>query len=381
MQIITTSDKTSFAYFTLVNRIPTIIENIINEYSLDSSSNLGLFLKSIPNEKLSPIDNTNNCSVERKNYIDKINNKLTDYCWEDAPFFYLENYLYHKLFELANKDGIANDYFSFIKNKAVTDNIENMVNQYSIYCNLLNKPQSDQISSLLELNLLGNKADLSQNSETYNHKISNNKILINDSPLIFEQLENLNRVDIILDNSGEELFSDLILAHWLLTHNSTSKVFLHFKNIPYFVSDALISDFNFLINSLKSNDFLKKFALDIDRFINGKQIILTNNEFWSSAEIFKNMPDQLKSELSKSDLLVFKGDLNYRKLVDDRMWESTVITKNLINYLPVNSLILRVLKSEVVVGLKDKDIPSKTDNSWKYNGEYSIIEFIEKSIR
>ncbi|WP_068472068.1 damage-control phosphatase ARMT1 family protein [Saccharicrinis aurantiacus] len=376
--LISTNNKLSFAHFTLVNRIPQIVEQVINYYDLPSNSALGLFIKSISNGPIVPIESYNSCPNQRSIYIGAINEELSanNYSWDNAPFLFLENYLYHKLAELAFKDEIKGDYFANTKNAAVDNSMPTMLATYSEYNNICKLPKLKSLPLLLQLNLMGNKADLSQSTDTYSQK-QQHHILINKSQNIVDQLPNLKQVDIILDNSGEELFADLLLAHCLLTTANTKKVVLHFKTMPYFVSDAQISDYDYLINSLKRNSGLSQFASEIEMLVNNNKLILTNDEFWSSGLLFREMPKALSQELSKSDLLVFKGDLNYRKLVDDRMWDCLTPTDDLINYLPTDALILRVLKSEVIVGLKEKDIPSKEDNQWKYNGEYSIIDFVK----
>ena len=383
MKIISTALKSSFAYFTLVNRIPKIISDLIKHYQLSEDSGLAELLKSIPHEKLTPVGDYPDCPSQRKIYFEEINDEIqkSGYRWDNCPFFLLENYLYHKICELLRKEGIAEDHFSSIKNSAADDAVDNLIATYHQYGELLQEDKKRQIQHLLKLNLLGNKADLSQSKATYSQSTRNNKILIDHTERIIPHLDTLTRVDIILDNAGVELFADLILAHWLIKSTPATEVVLHFKTMPYFVSDALISDFDYLIQLLKANDSLRSFAVDIESLLDQGQLKLAENEFWSSANIFRNLPDKLRDELSNSDLLVFKGDLNYRKLVEDRMWDVQTETEKIINYLPANSLILRVLKSEVIIGLGEDNIPSKTDNSWRYNGNFSMIGFVERGVR
>jgi len=49
--------------------------------------------------------------------------------------------------------------------------------------------------------------------------------------------------DIILDNAGYELFTDLCLADYLITFKFVNIVRFHGKAIPWFVSDVTNQDF------------------------------------------------------------------------------------------------------------------------------------------
>ncbi|KPJ14847.1 UPF0364 protein C6orf211-like [Papilio machaon] len=49
--------------------------------------------------------------------------------------------------------------------------------------------------------------------------------------------------DIVCDNSGYELFSDLCFAHFLISQEIVKKVRFHVKKIPWFVSDVTPVDF------------------------------------------------------------------------------------------------------------------------------------------
>lgn len=53
------------------------------------------------------------------------------------------------------------------------------------------------------------------------------------------------------------------------------------------------------------------------------KIAYTSHDFWTYPHAFCDMKEaapDLYEELAKSNLLIFKGDLNYRKLVGDRYW-------------------------------------------------------------
>lgn len=88
---------------------------------------------------------------------------------------------------------------------------------------------------------------------------------------------------------------------------------------------------------------------------------------------------ELYSKLSSAILVIFKGDLNYRKLLGDINWiHSTDLLTSLRDFNPTNLVTLRTLKADVVVGL-DNDTINKLntkDKNWMVTGQYGVIHSI-----
>jgi Damage-control phosphatase ARMT1-like domain len=73
---------------------------------------------------------------------------------------------------------------------------------------------------------------------------------------------------------------------------------------------------------------------------------------------------------------VFKGDLNYRRLVGDLHWPPTVPFGETVAHFPAPVVALRTLKSDVAVGL-DPDAVSRLDAEapdWRVSGRYGLIQ-------
>jgi hypothetical protein len=89
------------------------------------------------------------------------------------------------------------------------------------------------------------------------------------------------------------------------------------------------------------------------------------------------MPDGLREELSNADLVISKGDANYRRLLGDRHWPYTANFEDIVNYFPTSLLVLRTLKSELVVGLDDGQAQgiSNEDENWLINGRWGIVQY------
>jgi damage-control phosphatase, subfamily III len=183
-------------------------------------------------------------------------------------------------------------------------------------------------------------------------KAAEKNILVNDLPKAYDVLNKARhqgkaerRVDIVLDNAGFELFVDLILAGYLLSSGLATIVVLHPKSIPWFVSDVLPSDFAALLNALASPKRFYETPSEEEEhqqqkpvplsesdegqlaflfqqwsglYANG-HVILRPNRFWTHPGSYWRLPQDkdLFEDLKTSELVIFKGDLNYRKLTGD----------------------------------------------------------------
>lgn len=89
----------------------------------------------------------------------------------------------------------------------------------------------------------------------------------------------------------------------------------------------------------------------------------------------------LFQQLQCSSLIIFKGDLNYRKLLGDFNWDFTdSFQKCLRGFNPANLCSLRTVKGDLICGLKpgvaDQLTAQKSD--WMFTGEYGIVQFSEQ---
>jgi uncharacterized protein with ATP-grasp and redox domains len=228
----------------------------------------------------------------------------------------------------------------------------------------LAKAEEAVFADMCEICLWGNATDLSlltnlshddlqklQGSQA--RKASQDKILANDLSKAFKVLyaaqksgKTERRVDFILDNAGFELFVDLILAGYLLSVGLATTVVLHPKTMPWFVSDVVPKDFSDLLSALadpksfyetptdeekddgKSPTPLSEKEVDELKFLFDRwahfhaegKLVIRPNTFWTEGGSFWRLPGtakELHEDLKESELCVFKGDLNYRKLTAD----------------------------------------------------------------
>lgn len=194
------------------------------------------------------------------------------------------------------------------------------------------------------------------------------------------------RLDVILDNAGFEVFSDLCLVDFVLSSKLVDVVHLHGKCFPWFVSDVTSSDFDHTLEQLLASEdqtLLKLGKKLKDHLENGSVIFKTDN-FWTYPHDFSKMitvSRKLYEDLAQADLLIFKGDLNYRKLTGDRRWEPTSSFElALRGFHPAPLCALRSIKNDSVVGLKEGVAEELDANrpGWMVTGDFAVIQFCSK---
>jgi len=93
------------------------------------------------------------------------------------------------------------------------------------------------------------------------------------------------------------------------------------------------------------------------------------------------MPPDLMAALGQADLVLFKGDANYRRLLDDRHWATTDALEEITSYLPFSYACLRTLKAELVVGLPQSlaESVAACDPDWLTSGRWGLIHAVIRS--
>lgn len=303
--------------------------------------------------------------------------------WFDVSWLYAECYLYRRVSTFFTTSQYWKSYDIFAKQKMSTfkssrpavielaARYRDIVQDIGRGTNKDKTPEelaaAEQIlfREMSEICLWGNATDLSLlTSLTYEdiqklqgskaRKESEKNILQNDLSAAFKVLKDAERrdykanrqVDIVLDNAGFELFVDLILAGYLITSGLATRIVLHPKSIPWFVSDVMPADFASLLSALaQPQSFYTELSDDdkhADRTIHPLSdaevenigflfqhwsmlhseglLTIRPNRFWTLPGSYWRLPfgnPILYEDLKESQLVIFKGDLNYRKLTGD----------------------------------------------------------------
>ncbi|KAI3402616.1 HRT2 [Candida oxycetoniae] len=443
-------DKNSFAYSTVHKRWPTIIQGAIDdvqetiasnkEQLQDSGSIILDQLKQVLSDmehdakvrQFTPNEISINSHLSHFNKsLEKFNrNKLVT--WQTGPWLYLECYLYqliNNFFIDKKQDKFWQSYDVFQKLKTKTFKqsefgVFELCKRYETLSHQLNQVTADSetlyllFAEFIDISLWGNATDLSllagnvtledikslQGAEV--RQKNEEKIIVNDLKQAWEKsgLSSKGaerRIDIVLDNSGFELFADLILCLFLLDSQLASEIHLHCKEIPWFVSDTMPKDFRDLLDQLKDGQFFPKIHKQdssaiqlihdqIAKYNKENKIIIDHSPFWTLDYNYWSISqfDSLFEELTKSNLIIFKGDLNYRKLTGDLQWPKTTPFSEAIQDLKDSGLTilsLRTCKADVVVGLPEgleerlvkeyKDEGNGNGQFWSSSGKWAVISF------
>jgi hypothetical protein len=100
--------------------------------------------------------------------------------------------------------------------------------------------------------------------------------------------------------------------------------------------------------------------------------------------MLKDEEPELYDSLSFASLIIFKGDLNYRKLVSDLSWDTTTpFSHALRGFHPAPLVRLRTLKADVVTGLPKgmEENMKQKDTDWMTSGKYAVVQFCNKRLK
>lgn len=115
----------------------------------------------------------------------------------------------------------------------------------------------------------------------------------------------------------------------------------------------------------------------------GESTGLAKGDFWTEASPYSDMgwvaPALLAELRENSGLVIFKGDLNYRKLTADLQWPVTTPFEQSLGALAgsFDLLALRTCKADVIVGLEEgvEQRVQQEDAKWRVNGKYAVVQF------
>jgi uncharacterized protein with ATP-grasp and redox domains len=249
---------------------------------------------------------------------------------------------------------------------------------------------AEHLQRLLALAVWGNQADLSMWAAGHGPggqvetEAQEAHLLVDDSRAVAEHLierkEPARQVDLVLDNVGPELLADLCLVDFMLSAELAQKVVMHAKLHPTYISDAMIKDVEHQIIRLQQNqgDDARRVGQRLADALERGRLVLTTHPYWTSPLPFWQMPGDLFQQLARSDLILIKGDANYRRLLGDRHWDYTTPIRSVWNYQPAPLAALRVFKSEVAAGLAP-GLPEQMqakDPDWLVDGQWGLVQFV-----
>jgi len=155
---------------------------------------------------------------------------------------------------------------------------------------------------------------------------------------------------------------------------------MHLKPLPYFVSDAMVPDCERTIAALCAQpaESARLLGGRLTGYLGTGALCLTTDLFWASHLHFTALPGTLRADLARADLLMLKGDVNYRRLLEDRDWPPSTDLAAVTGYMPAPFVTLRTLKAELIVGLAPGQAEAirADDPDWLVNGERGVIHYV-----
>jgi hypothetical protein len=303
--------------------------------------------------------------------------------WLKAPFLWSESYFYRRLLDATGFFGPGPwrwvDPFAHLKAAELEDPA--LEGDLAALSDLEQLPADEQGTAKLLASLWGNRADLGfrigQSSQA--RERGSARLVADDSADLFAALGPGASVVLVADNAGRELLADLVLIDHLLQHELASTISLHVKPWPYYVSDATAADVAACLRRLaRTPGSAAAVAQRVSAAMAGGRIGLNAHEFYCAPWSYRHLPACLASEFRRASLTIFKGDLNYRRLVEDRAWPAVTPLPDVASYFPGPFAALRTLKSDVVAELSPAAVAEldATGQPWRTDGTHALIQVL-----
>jgi uncharacterized protein with ATP-grasp and redox domains len=387
----------TFTHYSVVKRLPNIGRQIItdNDFSPATNAALETLIDEIPEGPIRLItDIEAPDSAVWNTYI----KAYQEQNWLDPPWFSVETYFYRRVIEatsyyIVGHPHFQQDPFAGKKEdglKLGRKQIHEVIKWIDELFTVKRVSPQQALHRMLAVALWGNQADLSLwpagegNQPQHNDENqAQAHLLADDSAQVVSYLKDVKegRVDMVLDNAGFELIGDLCLTDFLLYSGYAKVVYWHLKIHPTFVSDATIQDVHKTVDWLLADSvpILKDIGRRLKIYLEKGWWQLVDHPFWTSPLPMWEMTAELQSELAFSDLIITKGDANYRRLLGDRHWPFTSPFSGIVSYAPAPLLALRTLKSEVAAGLTAETIKATTDKDpeWLTDGRWGLMQFVK----
>lgn len=385
----------TFTHRSIVERLPKIGRRMlaVNEFPARLAGQLRAFVENIPGGPIEPLgDDSAPDAAAWHGYM----GPYLGQDWLHPPWFAVETYFYRKILAITGYFGTGPgqgfDPFAYDKRQGLESSLASIAELSGQVVDVLGEKgrREEVLARLLFADLWGNQADLSmwpgsagEDDEAADNQSPQAHTLVDDSAevvaCLFERPVPARRIDILLDNAGFELAADLHLATYLLSHDLADHVRLLAKVHPIFVSDALKKDVRQTVSFLSAaeDDNVATIGRRLAEFMAGGRLSLHDDWFWNSPLPGWEMPEKLWRDLAGAELLISKGDANYRRWLGDRHWPFATPFGDVVNYAPAPLVALRTLKAEVMVGLSEQKLRqvSQADPSWLANGSWGVIQY------
>ncbi|MET7438925.1 damage-control phosphatase ARMT1 family protein [Streptomyces sp. NPDC004082] len=376
--VIVSSDPRSFPHSVLAERHPALIRKVREAFphGPEERRALDALLRSATEGVVEPLAPG---AADRAQWDDWGLRAHAGRSWFDVPFLWAESYFYRRLLDAVGYfgPGAWQGVDPFRPFKLAELDTPEADAELAALDELSSLSAEDQAQSLLHGSLWGNRADLGFRLSDAGDPSGDSQLVADESALL-RSLPAGGTVCVVADNAGRELIPDLLLVDHLLRHGRADRAVLHLKPYPYYVSDATTAD---LLDALRRLTGALGAAAESGRrlwsALTDGRLVIRAHPFSCAPLPYADMPDDLADEFARADLTILKGDLNYRRLVGDRLWPPTTSFAAATAYFPGPVAALRTLKSDVVVGLDasaESDLVAAEGQRWRTSGTHALIQ-------
>ncbi|MGV9319893.1 damage-control phosphatase ARMT1 family protein [Streptomyces sp. NPDC003660] len=381
--VIRADEPGSFPHSTLAERHPAIIRQVRDAlpYEPPQQRALDALLKNCTEGVIEPLPAD---APDRARWVSWGMDTYAGRSWFDVPWLWSESYFYRRLLGAVGYfgPGAWRGIDPFRPSKTGELDSAETDAELSALDALRDRPADERNRALLSGSLWGNRADLSfqLSSEGGERRDAAPGLVADDSDLLWSLLppDGTGTLCLVADNAGRELVPDLLLIAALLTEPRIGRAVLHVKPDPYYVSDATTADVIDALRRLRSATGLaKEYGDTLWSALGDGRLTVRAHPFSCSPLPYADMPDDLRADFAAATLTVFKGDLNYRRLVGDRYWPPTTPFDEVTAYFPGPVAALRTLKSEVITGLSpatEAQLVAAEGRKWLTGGTHALIQ-------
>jgi hypothetical protein len=170
---------------------------------------------------------------------------------------------------------------------------------------------------------------------------------------------------------------DLALVDFLLGEGLVEQVAFHLKQQPFFVSDTMPRDVEAGLAALPhGGQAARALGERTQEHLARGRLRLYTHWFYVTSLFYFQLPDDLRAELAAADLVIFKGDVNYRRLIGEVHWPPTTPFAQTTAYFPAPLVALRTCKGELIVGLAEGEAErlQAEDPAWMVNGRRGLVQ-------
>lgn len=377
---VVSNEPGSFPWGVLHRRHPALIRQVAEAYPYPPEHQRALrrLLDEITNQTIEPLPEHAHDRAEwqrrGRHHIGKQ--------WPDVPFLWAESYFYRKLLAAVGYFGAGPwaGVDPFVPQKSAELADPDLNTELARLDDLTGLARRDRSDALASAALWGNCADLGFHMEPASgDRQRRTDLVADDSALLWDHLDSAQpgTVCVIADNTGRELLLDLALIDHLLDTGTATRVELHLKPHPYYVSDATTADFVACMRRLAAAPGAAGEAgRRLWQASTTGALTVHAHPFYCAPLPYHHIPDDLAQRFTAARLTIMKGDLNYRRLVGDQHWPATSSFTTLTAHFPGPVGVLRTLKSDVAVGIDEDTLTAldATDHNWRASGTHALIQ-------